>query len=154
MNSTTCSTRACMIEELNTSLKSAMRGHGKQYGLGDIESDVLICCETESILQKRGLFGGTETSLSAAYVTPKWLVWAVLTNGNTASVGSALLRQIEARNYETTAMFAIIPNQGMNITGRYTGGNRTGVNFISLGTEPDGQNFRQILKEALNKTAK
>lgn len=131
-----------------------MRAHGKQYALDDIESNVFMCCETESILQKNGLFGGKETSISAAYVTPKWLVWATATNGNKACAGSAQLRQIEARNYETTAMFVSIPNQGLNITGRYTDAHKTGITFISLGSEPDGQNFRQVLKEALTKAAR
>ncbi|MEP7137768.1 MAG: hypothetical protein ABI904_22815 [Chloroflexota bacterium] len=154
MNSTTCSTRACTLDELNPSLKTAMHAHTQHYGMDDSESNILMCCETKSLMQKNGLFGGQETSLSAAYVTPKWLVWAVLSNGNTVSAGSALLSQIEARSYETTAMYAIMPNHGLNITGRYTGGNRTGMTFISLGTEPDGQNFQQVLKKALNKTAK
>ena len=103
MNSTTCSTRTCTIDELNAGLKTAMRAHGKQYGLEDIESNVLMCCETKSILQKNGVFSGKETSLSAAYVTPKWLVWAISMNGKTTGAGSAQLHQIEARNYETTA---------------------------------------------------
>jgi len=154
MNSTTCSTRACTIEELNTNLKTALRAHGKQYGMEDIESNVLMCCETKSIPQKNGAIGATETSFSAVYVTPKWLVWAVPANGNTVNAGSALLHQIEARNYETTAMFAILPNQGLNITGRYTDVNKTGMTFISLGSEPDGQNFRQVLKGALNKAVR
>jgi hypothetical protein len=153
MNSTTCSTHACTIEELNTGLKTSMRVHGEQHHLDDIESEVLMCCETESTIQKNGLFGGKETTqLSAVYVTPKWLVWATAENGKT-SAGSAQLRQFEARNYETTAMFASVPNQGLNITGRYTDTYKTGITFISLGSEPDGQNFRQVLKEALSKAS-
>ena len=86
----------------------------------DIESDVLMCCETRSVLQKDGLFGGKEEiSFSAAYITPKWLVWANSANGTAASAGSAQLRNIETRDYESTAMFAIVPNRGLNITGRY-----------------------------------
>lgn len=152
MNTTTCVTHACPIEELNPKLKSAMRAHGKQFGLEDMESNVLMCCETKSTLQKNGLFGGREeVTFSAAYITPKWLVWATTANGNTPSAGSAQLRNIEAHDYELTALFAIFPNQGLNITGRYTDANKIGMTFISLGSEPDGQNFRHILKAALKK---
>jgi len=154
MNTTTCTTHACTIEELNPDLKNALRAHGTQFSLEDIESDVLMCCETKAILQKSGLFGTKETSISAAYLTPKWLVWAVAKNGSVARAGSAQLRDIEARDYESTAMFSIVPNQGLNITGRYTDVNKTGITFISLGSEQDGQNFRHILKEALKKAAK
>jgi hypothetical protein len=152
MNTTTCSTHACTIEELNPKLKNAIRDHGKQFGLEDMESDVLICCETKSTLQKNGLLGAKEAiTFSAAYITPKWLVWATTANGNAPSAGSAQLRNIDARDYTATAMFAIAPNQGLNITERYTEANQTGMTFISLGSEPDGQNFRHILKEALNR---
>lgn len=154
MNTNTCTTRACTIEGLNPNLKNALRAHGKQFDLEDIESDVLMCCETRSILQKNGLASTQETSLSAVYITPKWLVWAIAPNGNAANAGSAQLRNIESRDYETTAMFAIVPNYGLNITGLYTDVNRTGITFISLGPEADGQNFRHILKEALKNAAK
>ena len=155
MNTTSSSTRACSIEELNPDLKNALRKHSRQFGLEDIESDVLICCETQSVVQTNGWLGRKEqVTHSAAYVTPKWLVWAIAVKGGPARAGSAELRNIESRDYESTAMYAIVPNHGLNITGRYTDVNKTGMTFISLGSEPDGQNFRQILKEALKKSAK
>jgi len=51
-------------------------------------------------------------------------------------------------------MGSIMPNQGLNITGRYTDVNQTGITFISLGNEADGKNFRLILKDAIKKAAK
>jgi hypothetical protein len=51
-------------------------------------------------------------------------------------------------------MGTIMPNQRLNITGRYTDNNKTGITFISLGTEADGKNFRHILEEAIQKAAK
>ena len=154
MNTNPCSTHACTIEELNATLKAALRAHGTRYDLRDIESGVLMCCETTSTHQKKGVFGGTETTISAVYVTPKWLVWANSAGGRAAEAGSVQLLQAEVHNYETTAMFAVIPNQGLNITGRYTGGNKTGITFISLESKSDGQNFRCTLDEALNNAAK
>ena len=155
MNTTSCTTRACAIEELNADLKNALRKHSQQFGLEDLESNVLMCCETQAIVQTNGWLGRKDkVTHSAAYVTPKWLVWAIAANASPARAGSAQLRKIESRDYESTAMFAIVPNHGLNITGRYTDVNKTGMTFISLGSEPDGQNFRQILKEALKKAAK
>lgn len=155
MNTTTHTTRACTVEGLSPNLRSALRTHGKQFELDDLESDVLICCETRSVLQKNGLFGAKEeVTYSAAYITPKWLAWATATGHGLASAGSAQLRYIQTHDYETTDIFNSTPNQGLNITGGYTNVNTTGLTFISLGPEPDGQNFRHILNQALKTAAR
>jgi len=65
MNTFTRTTRACTLETLDEDLKAVMRAHITKYGLGDIESDILMCCETTSIRQKKGLFGGIKTTRSA-----------------------------------------------------------------------------------------
>ena len=75
MNMVTRRTRTCTIETLDEGLKAAIRAHGTKYRLTDIEADILMCCETISVHQKKGLFGGIKTTLSAVYVTPRWLVW-------------------------------------------------------------------------------
>jgi len=151
MNTPTRTTRECSLDNLNPALRAAMRANAAQYQLGDLEPDVLMCCETTSIHQKKGMFGGADTTLSAVFVTPKWLIWADSTDQNHAGAGSAELRLIDVRDYETTAMNAIAPDLGLNITGRYTDRNKTGMTFIVLGSGPDGQKFRQVLGEALNK---
>jgi hypothetical protein len=65
-----------MVDPLDEELKAAIRIHGAKYGLDDIESDILKCCETLSVHHKNRSFGGIRTTLSAAYVMPKSLVWA------------------------------------------------------------------------------
>ena len=154
MNTINRKTRACTLETLDEKLKAAIRAHGTKYGLGDIESDILMCCETISVHQNKGLFGGIKTTLSAVYVTPKWLVWATSTNRNDAEAGTAQLKHIDVRDYQTTASYAITPKQGLNITGRYTDKNRTGITFIMIDSGTDGQQFRHVLEEALSKVAK
>ena len=154
MITTTRTTRACTPETLDENLKAAIHAHGTKYGLKDIESDILMCCETLSVRQNKGLFGGTKTTLSAVYVTPKWLVWADSTDRNDAGVGTAQLKDIDVRDYQTTASYAITPDQGLNITGRYTDRNKTGITFIVLNSAQDGQKFRQVLEEARNKVVK
>jgi len=154
MNMTSRKTRACTLETLDEGLKAAIRAHGTKYSLGDIESDVLMCCETTSVQQKNGLFGGSRTTLSAVYVTPKWLVWVDGNERNDMGAGTAQLKHIDVRDYRTTASYAIMPDQGLNVTGRYTDKNKTGIAFIVLDAEPDGQKFRQVLDEALRKASK
>ncbi|HSA99043.1 MAG TPA: hypothetical protein VLE49_00220 [Anaerolineales bacterium] len=144
-------TRACTLETLDESLKAAIRAHGAKYELRDIESDILMCCETISVQQKKGLFGGIKTTLSAVYVTPKWLVWVESSEQNDAGAGTAQLKHIDVRDYRTTASYPIMPDQGLNVTGRYTDKTKTGIKFIMLDSEADGQKFRQVLDEALRK---
>jgi hypothetical protein len=154
MNAATRKTRACTIDALDSELKAAIRAHVTKFGLEDIDSDVLMCCETLTVHQKKGFFGGIRTTLSAVYVTPKWLVWADSSGRNDVVVGTAQLKQIDVRDYGTTAQYAITPDQGLNITGRYTDKNRTGITFIVLEAEADGQKFRHVLDEALKMAAK
>ena len=49
-------TREVMLNELNPVLATAVRAHIEKYELGDINASVLMCCETTSTKQKRGLF--------------------------------------------------------------------------------------------------
>lgn len=149
MNKTTRKTRACTLETLDEKLRNAIRDHGAQYGLVDLESDVLMCCETISVQQKKGFFGGIKTTLSAVYVTRKWLVWAESSQVNDAIAGTAQLKHIDVIDYSNTARYSISPDQGLNVTGRYTNKNRTGITFIVLDSDTNGQKFRNVLQEAL-----
>jgi len=149
MNRTSRSTRECSVEDLNPALKTAIREHLEKYKLGDLEPTILMCCETTSVRHKKGLFGKAENTLSAALVTPQWLVWADSTDRNDAGAGSAQLSQIDVRDFESSAMGAIAPDEGLNVTGRYTNDNKTGMTFIALGSGADGQKFRQALQEAM-----
>ena len=119
MNIPQRTTHACSITELNPNLSAAMRAHIAQYQLGDLESDIVMCCQTTSVRAKQGLFDNGGTALSAVFLTTKWLVWAESINGK-VTAGSAQLRHIDIRPYEKTAMFAISPDQGFSISGRYT----------------------------------
>lgn len=148
MNRTSRSTRACSVQDLDPGLRAAIREYLDKNKLGDLESDVLMCCETTSVRSKSGLFGKAETTISAALLTPKWLIWADSTDRNAAGIGSAQLIQIEVHDFESTAMGTIAPDEGLNITGRYTNANKSGMTFIALGSGPDGQKFRQALREA------
>jgi hypothetical protein len=62
--------------------------------------------------------------------------------------GTAQWRQINVREFRDTAQYAITRAQGLNITGRYTDKNKTGITFILL--EADEQKFRQVLDETMS----
>jgi hypothetical protein len=151
MSETKRITRICAINELNPALSSAIRAHIKQYQLGDIESSILTCCETTSVQPKKGFFGGSEKAVSAAIVTPQWLVWAESIGSKTTEVNSALLSHIDVHDYAGSAMGTISPDTGLNITGRYTNAVKTGQAFIGIGTDQNGIKFREVLQDTMKK---
>jgi hypothetical protein len=72
MNVYTRSTRECAFADLGPELTLAIRKHIEKYKLGDVESALLICCETTSTNQKTGLFAnGDETTIAGMFVTTK-----------------------------------------------------------------------------------
>jgi hypothetical protein len=153
MNKTTHKTRVCTLDGLDEDLKSAIHAHARNHHLNDLESDILICCETLSARQKRGFGGGIQTTLCAVYITPKWLVWADSTDRSDASVGASQLIHVDIWDDQATTGHPRIAEEGLNIMGRYTDENRSGMAFIALDSNADGREFRQALEEVLSKAA-
>jgi len=152
MNAYTRSTRECTFVGLHPELVTAIRNHIEKYKLGDIESSLLICCETTSISQKTGLFtSDSETTVTGMLVTEQLLVWTNGKKKDKPTVRSAWLRNIDVQDFENTAMYQVNPDSGMNITGRYTDVTKQGQAFIGLGIDPDGEKFRQMLQHAMQK---
>jgi len=152
MNAYTRSTRECTFVGLHPELVTAIRNHIEKYKLGDLESSLLICCETTSISQKTGLFtSDSETTVTGMLVTEQLLVWTNGKKKDKPTVRSAWLRNIDVQDFENTAMYQVNPDSGMNITGRYTDVTKQGQAFIGLGIDPDGEKFRQMLQHAMQK---
>lgn len=142
-------TRECTVKELPQALSAAMYAHITEYKLDINETSVQMCCETKSVQQKKGMFGGSEKATQGILLTDQWLVWAEMINGKPATAGSAKLKQIGITDYESTAMFDVIPDTGVNVTGRYTNINQTGQLFIGLDSAPAGKKFRELLRTAI-----
>jgi hypothetical protein len=150
MNANTRSTRECTFANLRPELVTAIRKHIEKYKLGEIESSLLICCETTSTNQKTGLFAnGTEITITGMFVTTHFLVWTGGKERGKPVVRSALLRNIDVQDFENTAMYRVYPDSGMNITGRYTDVTKQGQAFIGLGADSAGEKFRQVLQHAI-----
>jgi hypothetical protein len=152
MNNFTRKTQEYTFDGLRPDLAAAIRAHAELYGLGDFASTALICCQTVSTEQKKGLFGGsTETITMGILLTPAWLIWATAKGNEKPVVASGRLRDIQVQAFEDTAMFKIIPDSGLNITGRYSDVTKQGMVFIGLGPEPAALKFRQFLQDAMQK---
>ena len=152
MNAYVRSTRESTFAGLHPELVTAIRKHIEKYKLGDVESSLLLCCETTSSIKKTGLLKkNTETFIEGMLITAQFLVWTDRVKGDKTIVRSAWLRNIDAKDFENTAMFQVNPDSGMNITGRYTDVTKQGQSFIGLGTDPAGEKFRQVLQHAIQK---
>jgi hypothetical protein len=152
MNAYIRSTRECTFADFPPQVVIAIRKHIEKYQLEDIESSHLICCETTSTNQKTGLFiGGPETTITGMIVTTQLLVWTLGKKKDKPIVRSAWLRNIDAQDFENTAMYQVNPDSGINISGRYTDVTKQGQAFIGLGIDPAGEKFRQVLQHAIQK---
>lgn len=142
-------TQECAIADLDKVLKDAIYAHLAEYKISEIESSIQMCCQTVSIQKKKSVFGGSEKAIQAAVLTEDRLIWAEKISGKSVSAGSALLKQIDMRDYEKTTMFAAIADSGVDITGRYANARQTGQLFIALDAGPAGKKFRELLREAI-----
>jgi len=142
-------TRECAVGDLNPMLLASIRTHIEKHELGDIEASVLICCETTSTKQKKGLLSRKpEVFLTGMLLTTQWLVWAT-GKDKPLGVQSARLRNIQVHDYETSDMFHLVQDTGINISGLRTDSADVGSTFIGLGAEPAAHKFRAMLKEAV-----
>ena len=63
------STRECSFGQLRPELVTAIREHIQKRELGNIEAEILMCCETTSEKKKKGFFaslGGGDDKLGCA----------------------------------------------------------------------------------------
>jgi len=152
MSAYTRSTRECKFGEMRPELETAIRRHIETYKLGEIESSLLICCETTSTRQRTRLFANSdEATVTGMFVTSHFLVWTSEMEKGKPLVMSALLRNIDAQDFENTAMYQVKPDSGLNISGRYTDVTKQGSSFIGLGPDLAGEKFRHVLQLAIQK---
>ena len=145
-------THECSLGSMHPGLAASIRAHIQKFELGDIEVSALMCCETVSTRQKKGLFGSKdEVVLTGVLLTPEWLVWATGKENDPPDVLSARLRDIHVQDYETSDMYKMIADSGLNIRGLRTSATRLGVTFIGLGPEAAADKFRELLKDAIEK---
>lgn len=147
-------TREVSFEALMPEMVIIIEKHIEQYNLGPILSDRLMCVQTESEKTKKGLFGGAETVYTGAVVTPRWLVWA--TNGTkmTTVVFSAQLSDLVVQDYAETQFAKMIPDSGINVTGKFTDISENISAFLGLDDGPAGIEFKETVIKAVQDAKK
>lgn len=141
-------TREIPFESLRPEMVEAVRKHIEQYNLGSILSDALMCIQTDSEKIKKPLFGSAEVVYVGAVVTPRWLVWVVSGTKAQTAVLSAQLRDVTVQDYAHTQFAKMIPDSGIQISGRVTDVSENGSAFIGLGESSAAVRFKETVIQA------
>jgi len=148
------STREVTFDQLPTDLKTEIQKHIELYNLGDILSDTLICIQTDSEKAKKGLFGSAEVVHQGVVLTPCWLLWAVSGTKTPAAALSALLSDIVVQDYANTPFAKMIPDSGIEVSGKLTDVADNGSAFISLEDNAVAKKFTKTVIEAVQNAKK
>jgi hypothetical protein len=147
------STRECTFSQLRPELVSAIREQVEKQELGDIEAEILACCETtsEKKKKKRGLFGSLlggdpdPVHYTGVIVTPTWLIWARSGAKSGTVVAWARLRDIQVKDFESE----LIDDTGLEVFGFIGRSRERGQAFIGLGPESAAKRFGDAVKSAV-----
>jgi hypothetical protein len=149
-------TRESSYDHLNPAIRQAIEAHIETYELGSITAEVLACIETTSTQQKKGMLGRKSNpadpdmeNVVAALVTPGWFIWGRVGDKSKPVVMTARIDNLEVLPYQWTA---IADDHGVHITALWTDTVRRSQMFMGLGTESAAEEFKQILKDAVEKT--
>ena len=145
--------REIPFENLRPELVQAIQGHIEQYNLGSILVDSLMCVQTDSEKAKKGLFGAAETVYTGVVITPRWLIWAVSGTKTQAAVLSAQLKDIVVQDYAQTQFAKMIPDSGINVSGKFTDVSENGSAFIGLDGGA-GEKFKETVIKAVQDAKK
>lgn len=141
-------TKEVGFENLRPELSQAINEHIEKYNLGEILSDVLMCVQTDSEKIKKGLFGGAEAVYTGAVVTPRWLVWATSGTKTQSSAASAQWTDVTIQDYAQSSFAKMIPDSGLNVSGRFTDASENGLVFIALEENAAGVRCKEIALKA------
>ena len=145
-------TKEIPIEKIRSEITSAIEMHLEEYELGPILNNYLLCIETYSEKKKKGLFsgGGDKWVITNAIITPDWLIIGGMGEKQSEFGLSVKRSEMQAEDYKESVNNKYLPDNGVNISGVFTGrvgmhGNQRVTVFIPLGEEPISNQFKKYL---------
>lgn len=141
-------TREVPFDELPLDMTGEVRQHLEKYNLGPILSDLLMCIRTDSEKVKKGLFGTVETAHTGSIVTPHWVLWATSGTKMKTAVLCAQLKDVVIQDYAQTSFMRMIPDSGINVTGKFTDVSENISAFLGLEDNAAGNKFKEIVIRA------
>lgn len=144
-------TRECSFLEFPPEIVLAIRRYIEKNELDDVESRVLMCAETVSDKIRQGFFskildGANYAKKTAIVLTPEGILWCTLDNKNQTTVLSALLTEIEIKDFSAE----LLEDHGLDVFGFINRSPERVQAFIGLGEDSAAQKLRQKIKEAVS----
>jgi len=143
-------TRACILDELRPELAEAIRTYAQRQQWGNLEAEVLACCETTTERTGTNRLGawlnGSAATMShlALIATPHRLIWAYSGDRARAGAASAQYKDMRLKIFTPKRTAGI----GVEIYARMDGtGEKTGGRFM-LDDNPDARHFCEEVKRA------
>ena len=147
-------TKECSFGQLRPELVQAIREYARDHReLGNVEVEVLMCCETTSEKKRTGVLaalmgGGPNTILyTGMLVTPQCLIWARSGDKSGIRVNSAKLKDVQVRAFASRLM----QDTGIEISGYIGDSNRRVRGYVGMGPEPAAQEFCEQVEQAIDK---
>lgn len=142
------STRECSFNLFPPEIVAAIRKYVEKNGLGNIESNILMCAETSSEKIKQGFFskvfgGGNYAVKTCVVVGPERILWATLDNKNATAVLTARVNEIEVKDFQSD----LVEDTGLEIFGFISEFSDRATAFIGLGEDEAAQKLRRVLRE-------
>lgn len=141
-------TQEFSFENLMPEMIAAINQYIEKYNLGPLLSGTLMCIQTDSEKTKKSLFGGVEKVQTGAIVTPHWLFWATTGTKMKSTVLSAQLKDVVVQDYAQTSFMKMIPDSGINVSGKFTNMSENISAFIGLEDNVVGNKFTEIVIQA------
>lgn len=139
------------LESLAPHLITAIKRQIERYNLGAILSDVLMCVQTDSEKVNKGLFGGGNMVKVGVVVTPRCLIWAIDDGKGKPAVLSALLADVVVQDYRQTSFAKMVPDSGIEVSGRFTDVSENISAFIGIDDSAAGRKFIEtVIRAAQN----
>lgn len=147
-------TQEVPFESLSPEMIAAINNHIERYNLGPILADAIMCIQTDSFKEKKGLFSSEETVRTGAVITPRWLVWATSGTKTETTVLSAQHIDIVVQDYSQTEFAKMIADSGINVSGKFTDVSENSTAFIGLGESDTGNKFKETVIKAVQDSKK
>ena len=146
-------TRECPVSQLHSELFAALRNYFLEHGLGDAETESLLCYETASRKKDAGgliswMNEGLDTTVHMGVLfTSEWLIWARSGDKSGVQLSAADLKQISVRVH--ASLFT--RESGLEISGHIEGSNGVMRGVLAMESISVAQKFCDEVNQAINK---
>jgi hypothetical protein len=105
---------------------------------------------------QKSLFGGPGPNLlvQTVILTNRWLILADRVDQNAIYIKSMQLADIVVTDYQKTQFHNVIPDSGLNLTGRFSDASEQGTMFMPLGEDEAGDEFKEAVIRSVQEAKK